>query len=153
VYPQITKGGRELPGRRISDDKKVVVKSLVDAGMSYQKVSEIVGVAKGSITNIVREFEASRELVAYYEKNRSDLLAHDQIVYRSYITPDKLEKASARDLEIMRGVCYDKERLERGKSTENVSAIVEMIRRMKEEEALEGERQRIESERDKQTTT
>ena len=126
-----------MPVKKISDDKKVAVKSLVDAGMSYQKVSEIVGVANGSITNIVREFESNREIVEYYKKNRADLLAYDQIKYRSHITEEKLEKASARDLEIMRGVCYDKERLEKGQSTENVSVIIEYIRELKKKKAQE----------------
>ena len=132
-------------GHRIPDDKKVVVKSLVDAGMPYRKIQEITSVSPASITNIVREFEANKELVEYYKKNRGDILAHDQMLYRSYITPEKLEKASARDLETMRAIAFDKERLERGQTTENVGVvmyqmIMEYKKRKKErEEAIEHE--------------
>lgn len=124
-----------MPGYRIPYDKKVVVKSLVDAGMPYRKIQEITSVSLASITNIVKEFEANRELVEYYKKNRGDILAHDQILYRSYITPEKLEKASARDLETMRAIAFDKERLERGQTTENLGlAMYQMIRDYKERE-------------------
>jgi hypothetical protein len=66
----------------------------------------------------VKEFESNRKLAEYYKRNRADLLAFDQIVYRSHITPEKLEKTSARDLEIMRSIAHDKERLDRGESSE-----------------------------------
>jgi len=39
---------------------------------------------------------------------------------KEFFTPAKLEKASARELELMRAIALDKERLERGQSTENV---------------------------------
>jgi len=49
------------------------------------------------------------------------------LTYRSYITKEKLEKASARDLELMRGITYDKERLTRGESTENIHQLIEYL--------------------------
>jgi len=49
------------------------------------------------------------------------------LTYRSYITKEKLEKASARDLELMRGITYDKERLTRDESTENIHVIIEAL--------------------------
>lgn len=125
--------------KTISDEKKAVVKALADSGMPYRKIQEIIPVSLGQISNIIKEFESNRKLVEYYRRNRADLLAYDQIVYRSHITPEKLEKTSARDLEIMRGVTYDKERLERGESTENVSviyqAIVDLQKRRAKDEA------------------
>jgi DNA-binding Lrp family transcriptional regulator len=137
-----------MPGHRIPDDKKVVVKSLVDAGMPYRKIQEITSVSPASITNIVKEFEANKELVEYYKKNRGDILAHDQMLYRSYITPEKLEKASARDLETMRAIAFDKERLERGQTTENVGlAIYQMIQEYKKRKNEDGEA--LDTEKDK----
>ena len=100
--------------KTISDEKKAVVKALADSGMPYRKIQEIIPVSLGQISNIIKEFESNRKLVEYYKKNRADLLIFDQIIYRSHITPEKLKKTSARDLEIMRSVAHDKERLERG---------------------------------------
>lgn len=113
--------------KTISDEKKAIVKTLADAGVPYRKIKEVTSVSLGHISNIIKEFESNRKLVEYYKKNRADLLTFDQLTYRSYITKEKLEKASARDLELMRGITYDKERLTRGESTENVHVIIEAI--------------------------
>ncbi len=121
--------------KTISDEKKAVVKALADSGMPYRKIQEIIPVSLGQISNIIKEFESNRKLVEYYKKNRADLLTFDQMVYRSHITPEKLEKTSARDLEIMRSVAHDKERLERGESTENVSVIYQAIVDLQERRA------------------
>jgi len=126
--------------KTISDKKKIVVKSMVDAGMTYREVQKILPISLGYISSIVKEFGSNNELVAAYRNNRADILAHDQLTYRSYITPEKLEKASARELELMRCMAYDKERLERGESTENVAVITEAIQdlRRRRKAELEG---------------
>ena len=128
--------------KTISDEKKAVVKALADSGMPYRKIQEIIPVSLGQISNIIKEFESNRKLVEYYKKNRADLLTFDQMVYRSHITEEKLEKASARDLELMRAVAFDKERLQRGESTDNVSIAMaikeyaqDLQRRIKEGKA------------------
>ena len=127
----------------ISNEKKVVVKSLVDAGVSYRKIQNIVPVSLGHISNIVKEFENNKELIAYYTKNRADILTHDHITYRNYITPEKLKKASARELELMRCMAYDKERLERGESTENVAVILDAIMDLKRKRREQDEQNRV----------
>jgi transposase len=124
-----------LGKKTISDEKKALVKTLADSGMPYRKIQEIIPVSLGQISNIIKEFESNRKLVEYYKKNRADLLAFDQMVYRSHITQEKLEKASARDLEIMRGISHDHERLERGQSTENVHLLIEAIEDLKRRRA------------------
>ena len=128
-----------MPGHRIPDNKKIVIKSLVDAGMSYREIQHIMDVSPASITNIVREFEANKPLVEYYKRNRRNILAYDQLRCRGYITDEKLEKASAKDLEIMRSICHDKERLEGGESTENVAVIIRALQEAKEKEFREME--------------
>jgi len=74
-------------------------------------------------------------------------LTFDQIVYRSHITAEKLEKTSARDLEIMRSVAYDKERLERDQSTENIGLVIyERIMEAKRRIAAEEEERKAKRE-------
>ena len=139
--------------RTVSDDKKVVVKSLVDSGMSYRKVNEITGVSLGFIGTIVKEFEASRELVSWYEKNKSNVLLKAQLdslalqeAIRNSITGEDIKKWTPDQkarwysaLGVDYGIKFDKERLQSEKSTENVSVIVEMIKesrkRIREENA------------------
>jgi len=101
-----------------------MVKTLADVGTPYRKIQEVTDVSLGTISKVVREFELNKPLVDSYKKNRADILAHDQLVYRSHITEEKLKKASAKDLELMRCMAFDKERLELDKATSNVSVIV-----------------------------
>lgn len=112
---------------RISREKKLMIKTLADTGTPYRKIQEATDVSLGTISNVVREFEVNKPLVDSYKKNRADILAHDQMIYRSHITEEKLKKTCPRDLEWMRAVAYDKERIERGESTENIHVIIEAI--------------------------
>ena len=67
-------------GRRtISDEKKVVVKSLADTGMPYRQINEVTGVSLGLITKIVKEFEANQELIEWHRKNKVDVLMQAQL--------------------------------------------------------------------------
>jgi len=109
---------------RISREKKLMVKTLADAGTPYRKIQEATDVSLGTISKVVREFELNKPLVDSYKKNRADILAHDQLVYRSHITEEKLKKASAKDLELMRCMAFDKERIQLDQSTVNVSVII-----------------------------
>lgn len=141
--------------RTISDDKKVVVKSLVDAGTNYRKINEITGVSLGHITKIVKEFESSQELIDWYQKNKLNVLMKAQLenlalqeAIRNSITEDDLKKwtpdQKARWYQVLgtdHGIKFDKERLERGQSTENVSVIIEAIMDLKRRKMEESRRQ------------
>ena len=85
--------------RTVSNDKKVVVKSLVDSGMAYRKVNEVTGVSLGLISKIVKEFEGNQELVDWYRENKARVLAKAQLdnlalqnAIRESITAEALEK-------------------------------------------------------------
>ena len=132
--------------RSVSDDKKVVVKSLVDSGMAYRKVNEVTGVSLGLISKIVKEFEGSQELVDWYRENKARVLAKSQLdnlalqnAIRESITVEALEKWTPDQkarwysaLGINFGIQFDKERLVLGESTENVSQIIKIINEIKE---------------------
>ena len=141
--------------KTISDDKKVVVKSLVDAGTTYRKINEITGVSLGLITKIVKEFESSQDLINWYQKNKLNVLMNAQFenlalqeAIRNSITEDDLNKwtpdQKARWYQVLgtdHGIKFDKERLERGQSTENVSVIIEAIMDLKKKRMEESRRQ------------
>jgi len=131
-----------LPKKTISDERKLVIKSLVDSGMSYREVQKVIpDVSMGAISKIAKQFESNRELVEFYKNNRADLLADLQrlkvekqhLILKSLTeeeiagmkTIEKFRALLALDTGI--GIDQDKERLERGESTENVSIIYEAI--------------------------
>ena len=131
----------------ISDDKKVVVKSLVDAGTTYRKINEITGVSLGLITKIVKEFESSQELIEWYKKNKINVLMKAQLdnlalqeAIRQSITKEQLKNwtpdQKARWYQVLgtdHGI--------RGQSTENVSVIIEQIKEIKKRRMEESRKQ------------
>jgi transposase len=135
--------------RTISDDKRVVVKSLVDAGMPYRKVNEVTGVSLGLIGRIVRQFEADKDLVAWYQKNKVDLLRKAQVenlalqqAIRDTLTEEEIRKLTPDQkarwfgaLGVDHGIKFDKERIQADLSTDNVSIIVKHILELKESES------------------
>ncbi len=128
--------------RTVSDEKKVVVKSLIDSGMPYRKVAEVVNVSLGHITKIVKEFEANRELIEWYSKNRAEVLLKAQIdnlalqeAIRSTITEEEIRKWTPdqkakwhQALGIDFGIKFDKERLESNLPTDNLAIVVTAIK-------------------------
>ena len=134
--------------KTISDDKKVVIKSLVDAGMPYRKVNEVTGVSLGLIGKIVRQFEADRDLIEWYQKNKVELLRKAQAenlalqqAIRDTLTEEEIRKLTPDQkarwfaaLGVDHGIKFDKERLQADLSTENVSIVVKMIKDLKEME-------------------
>ena len=135
--------------RTVSNDKKVVVKSLVDSGMPYRKVNEVTGVSLGLISKIVQQFESDRELVNWYRENKAGILAKMQLsnldlqnALRDSITEEDLKSWTPDQkarwysaLGINFGIQFDKERLVLGESTENVSAIIKIINEIKERDS------------------
>src|SRR5574343_418975 len=83
---RVTKGRAVAKKRRInqkprysvSDERKVVVKSLVDADMPYSQIRDITGLSNGYISRIVKEFEESKPLVEHYKKNKIEILMKSQ---------------------------------------------------------------------------
>ena len=142
--------------KTISDDKKVVVKSLVDAGMPYRKVNKVTGVSVGLITRIVKEFEANKGLVEWYQRNKLELLQKAQAenlalqqAIRDSLTEDEIRKFTPDQkarwfaaLGVDHGIKFDKERLQADLSTENVSIIVRQIKELKQAQEEEDEQNR-----------
>ena len=131
--------------KKISKNKKVVVKSLIDSGMTYRQVNEVTGVSLGYIKKIIQDFEGNREFIEWYQKNKADVLIKAQLdslalqeAIRDSLTEDDIKKWTPdqkarwyQALTVDHGVKFDKERLVSGESTENVHVIVGAIKALK----------------------
>lgn len=133
--------GGQVP--EIPDDKKKVIKAFIEAGMPYKEIQELTGVALGTITKIKGNpvIKANKEMLALFKKDRGDIFARAGMKYnqlRDLILASMTDKeiedmtptqkiAALPKLEIAHGTIYDKERLEKGESTQNVHLIVEAI--------------------------
>ena len=156
--PASQKGVLVMGKKTISDEKKVVIKSLVDAGKSYREVQEIIPVSLGYIGKIIKEFEASKELVEWYKENKADILSKAQLdstvlqeAIRHSITEEDIKKWTPdqkarwhQALTIEHGTKFDKERLQRDESTENVSVIYKHILEMQKRDEQKREKEQLE---------
>ena len=138
-------------GKAVSDDKKVVVKSLVDSGLSYRKINEVTGVSLGLISKIVKEFEGNRELVEWYRENKAGVLAKAQLsnialqnAIRDSITDEDLKSWTPDQkarwysaLNISFGIQFDKEEIERSKGVDDINKVLDAI--LKAREVLRGQ--------------
>ena len=131
------------PKAKFTKETKAIVKTMADADISYKEISDTIGISQGHIRNIIKQFESNQELIDWYQKNRLSVLQKAQLddlaiqdLIRSLITPEEIQKmtpgqkaqwftAVGTDF----GIKYDKERLEKGESTENVAVVVGYIKK------------------------
>jgi transposase len=134
--------------KTISENKKIVIKSLVDSGMSYRTVREVVGVSLGLITKIVKVFDSNKDLIAFYREHKLEFLQRAQgenlllqQAIRDTLTEDEIRKLTPDQkarwfaaLGVDHGIKFDKERIQSDLSTDNVSVVVKMIKQLKASE-------------------
>ena len=104
------------------------------------------GVDKDAAHDSLIDYDQFSESVEKYKVNRADILAFtqsqniskQQVIIKKHVTEEKMDKWTANEaanwyskLGLDFAVKYDKERLERGESTENVAVIVSAIKELK----------------------
>jgi hypothetical protein len=95
--------------------------------LSYGEIAEYFGVNKSAVIRRLKPYFGAEVDVPAFKNHRADILASKQAEVLAAITSDKLKKSGARDLAITFGTLYDKERLERGQSTQNASVFFRII--------------------------
>lgn len=104
---------------------------LLAGGASYSEVGKIFGVGKQAVMHLVNKYVSDGIDLQIYKTHRADILASKQLQILKSITDDDIQKASAYQRVGMFGILYDKERLERGQSTQNL-AFKDMSRDLSE---------------------
>jgi hypothetical protein len=95
--------------------------------LSYEEIGAYFGVTRQAAHDKLRPYFGADIDVAAFKGHRADILAAKQAEVLAALDSDKIEKASARDIAIVFGTLYDKERLERGQSTQNASVFFRII--------------------------
>lgn len=93
-------------------------------GATQAQVAKSVNVSKPAITQILKRYGIERNLLESFKENRADIFAGIQETVAASLTDADIKKASVRDRTILMGTLYDKERLERGLSTQNSAVIL-----------------------------
>jgi transcriptional regulator with XRE-family HTH domain len=118
---QVTRNDNAPIGINVND----VIQLRSINGLSMSKIAKQLDCSKSTIAYYCREYQIpDKRALENYKNTRADVYAVNQMRYSENITREKLQKASARDLVMMKAIEYDKERLERGKSTQHTESII-----------------------------
>ncbi len=119
----------------ISQDQ--IINAVVIQGMSLSQAADHLQCSKQSISKRLQRLNIQPNGLQQYKKNRADLLAYYQLQLLNALTPADIKKMNPVQRITCFGILYDKERLERGQSTENIAyadlvKAEEMVRRRME---------------------
>lgn len=90
-------------------------------GLDYTQTAKLLGCTKGNVSERLSTIGLGVGNLNKYKSNRADVLASYQLLFLNSIRPDQLKRASLSQLVMAFGIMFDKERLERDKSTSNVA--------------------------------
>jgi len=112
-----------LPDLSIYNPKDIPLSVLIDyrrRGLTYRQIAKLVGCSHVNVIKRLEGYCQDIDTVESYKRNRADVLAVVQSKILHNITKSDITKCNLRDKVISMGVLYDKERLERGQSTDIV---------------------------------
>lgn len=105
--------------------------SLIKSGFTYEEIGKLFGVGATTVLHQVQTYINDGINLDFFKQHRADIFASKQAQILKSLSQKKIEKATAYQLTGMMGILYDKERLERGQSTQNI-AYADMSREMKD---------------------
>jgi len=102
--------------------KDIPLSGLIEArqkNLTLAQIGKIYGCSPQAVSQRLSKVDIPG--LERFKRNRADIFAHKQRQILDAITPAKMEGAAINTLAVSLGIMYDKERLERGQSTANVS--------------------------------
>ena len=117
---------KKLPALNNPNDPAPIAKliELRNKGLTYEEIGNMLGRSKVTIFQRLKPFKKHIDNLEAIKKYKADTLAVYQSAILDSLTEADLKKASAYQKVGMYGILYDKERLERGQSTGNLSINV-----------------------------
>ena len=107
-----------------SSDKPVSIERLLEyrkRGLSYAEIGKMAGVSKQAIHQRLQPYKDAIDNLPTFKEYRADLFAVQQSRLLNSLTDKDIKKMAPASRITSAAIMYDKERLERGKSTENIS--------------------------------
>jgi IS30 family transposase len=139
MTPKTSSGQRTKRTPRKLDRAKV--RELAEQGLKTVDIAKHQGVARSTVFRFLQQTEPDRQALEAFKKDRGDVFARlsmkrlevqekivDTFDERLIATLQPHQKGSLlHALNIQAGTLYDKERLERGQSTANLSVLAKLI--------------------------
>lgn len=116
-----------MPKKAVNDITRERRLKMKMGGMTYEEIGKIEGVSKVAVYKQISDLLPNNNDIEIYKQHRADILAKKQVELLQALTPDKIKEASALQLITGMGILTDKERLERGQSTQNVETVVQSL--------------------------
>lgn len=135
---------RKAQRRNVGNARKLdreLAREQAERGLTNQEIADSQGVDRTTVWRFMDSLKAERRAIEDFRANRADVFARLQgkaidLQFRiiesfddgvlASLTPSQ-KTALAMSLNAVVGTIYDKERLETGKSTENVSLLTRML--------------------------
>lgn len=110
------------PGRIDDKDK---FKRLFKAGLTHEEIADFFGVARNNVSIMAKKLqvESGRYTPEQFKaRMETEMLNRMQLILGA-MDPQKIERASLSQLIMAFGILFDKVRLNRGESTQNVASL------------------------------
>lgn len=122
----------DIPRRHVVPIEDII--AYRKKGLSLAEIAKLTGRCKQTIHERLESVGYSPESLDNFIKHRGDVLAHFQSKLLNSLTPEAINEMYPHQRVLSAAILYDKERLERGKSTQNinvaeVTASIEELRK------------------------
>ena len=98
-----------------------VIIDYIDSGLSNQETAKLVGCSKQNISARLQTAGIKPNYLTKFKNHRADIIAAYQYKILNSLSDKDYKKASLVQKTTAFGTLYDKERLERGETTENIA--------------------------------
>lgn len=126
--------GTKPPSSKLMD--WALIEKQIEQGIPKIHIAASLGLSQAAFQNRISRrvtlsnivpIKENKQALDKFKKDRADILADKQRQILDAVTDEKIEKATAYQLTGMFSLLYDKERLERGMSTDNVTLVQRII--------------------------
>ena len=121
--------------------KDIISLAKREPSMSRREIAKELKVSRNTVDKALGKVSDFKEEVELFRKQRGDILDDKQRLILAAIDSKKVGEAKLRDLAVAAGILFDKNRLERGLSTNNITSwcaiVAESHKRKPEEKGLE----------------
>ena len=109
---------------KVDTEKAVDLK--IKHKLSYRQIGKIQGVSGQGIQKSIKDLLPT-DATKIYQDNKADIFDHAQMRLLSQLTDTKLKKTSVSQAVLAMGILYDKAQLERGRPTQNVAVLIDIL--------------------------
>ena len=120
----MTATAETLPTLPDTAQKGIALSTLIEykkKDLSDQDIADLVGCSRPNVTQRLEPYKHLIDGLDNSRKNKSDSLEIMQEMLLGSITPEKIKGATLQQTATSYGILFDKQRLQDGKSTDNIS--------------------------------